>query len=593
MIGDRSSVPHEEIVVLAQQLERTPQLKKVADSLRAIKGSPEETSKELKLRLSEIPPEILHKSPTQLKALREFLKQYPGASTQVDLGKHKVHLLLLQAECPTLGEALAYETPDEASKAQFGKLEDSLFQYFQEGEYDISKENVWELLELAHKHEITPMLEACRDFIVKNRDVLAQIPDNEIATKAQFAHMKKMGWLLLLLVDHCKKNQKPLPPLLQALDTLRRENPALISFNEDNEMIATVKSEKHLQALLASPIREDLFELRMRQAVKKKPADPKVLQLLSTNLQRFVSLKKIDLSGCQMNDESTSAIAHALKDNSSITEVNLGGNKMGEKGAESIAIALEHNSSIDTLNLGGNTIGEKGAESIARALKVNTSLISLDLYGCEIRAAGAQSIGKALQKNSSLQFLDLRNNYIQKGAEHIAQALKVNTTLSRLYLGSTSVVLNDLKPEEMRSIAEGLEKNTSLTFIDLSGNTMHSELIYVIDDVDTLVIDSAVQEIAHALEVNSTLREIRLNRNFIRDKQMERLAKSLQQNTSLTKVQLNGNEIGDQGAENLAKVLDSKSSSFTVHLEDNPIEKPGLDALKEASMKNENTDVIL
>jgi hypothetical protein len=67
-----------------------------------------------------------------------------------------------------------------------------------------------------------------------------------------------------------------------------------------------------------------------------------------------------------------------------------------------------------------NHIREKGAESIAEALKVNTTLQTLVLYG----------IFCAL----FIFFLSIGNLIGDKGADSIAEALKVNATLQELNL---------------------------------------------------------------------------------------------------------------------------------------------------------------
>ncbi|RUP51270.1 hypothetical protein BC936DRAFT_149115 [Jimgerdemannia flammicorona] len=58
-------------------------------------------------------------------------------------------------------------------------------------------------------------------------------------------------------------------------------------------------------------------------------------------------------------------------------------NDIGDEGASAIAEALKMNTSLKTLYLGDNGIGEKGADALAKALKMNKSLQNLYLEGIQ------------------------------------------------------------------------------------------------------------------------------------------------------------------------------------------------------------------
>ena len=64
------------------------------------------------------------------------------------------------------------------------------------------------------------------------------------------------------------------------------------------------------------------------------------------------------------------------------------------------------------LNLNENGIGAQGATGLAEALKVNSTLTMLILDRNGIGDQGATSLAEALKMNSSLKWLNLRKNYI-------------------------------------------------------------------------------------------------------------------------------------------------------------------------------------
>ncbi|KJE97551.1 hypothetical protein CAOG_09082 [Capsaspora owczarzaki ATCC 30864] len=85
--------------------------------------------------------------------------------------------------------------------------------------------------------------------------------------------------------------------------------------------------------------------------------------------------------------------------------------------------------------LDGNRIGNAGAQAIAVALKVNTTLTQLDLWSNQIGDEGAQAIAEALRANTTLTWLKLSYNQIgDAGAQAIAEALKVDKRMTLLFL---------------------------------------------------------------------------------------------------------------------------------------------------------------
>ncbi|KJE93094.1 hypothetical protein CAOG_003935 [Capsaspora owczarzaki ATCC 30864] len=146
--------------------------------------------------------------------------------------------------------------------------------------------------------------------------------------------------------------------------------------------------------------------------------------------------------------------------------------------------------------LGDRQIGDDGAEAIAEALKVNTTMSELDLGKNQIGVAGAQSIAEALKVNTTLTTLYLDRNQIgDAGAEAIAEALKVNTTVNVLdlrlcHIGYAGVL----------ALAEALKVNTTVTMLYLGKNAIG---------------DAGAQAIAETLKVNTTLTWLNLPQNCI------------------------------------------------------------------------------
>ncbi|CAF3774509.1 unnamed protein product [Adineta steineri] len=83
---------------------------------------------------------------------------------------------------------------------------------------------------------------------------------------------------------------------------------------------------------------------------------------------------------------------------------------------------------LNTLDLRSNEIKENGIQHLADALRNNTTLIELTLYGIKFGEKGAQHIADSMRHNTTLTTLDLSDSKIgDKGIQHVADSLRNNT----------------------------------------------------------------------------------------------------------------------------------------------------------------------
>jgi Ran GTPase-activating protein (RanGAP) involved in mRNA processing and transport len=179
------------------------------------------------------------------------------------------------------------------------------------------------------------------------------------------------------------------------------------------------------------------------------------------------TITKLDLSGNKIGDDGVIAIAEALKENNTITTLHLLYNKIECAGAKALASMLQMNNTITVLYLSGNNIGIEGAIAISKALKVNKAITKLYLGGNAITdnviiALGRACVGKEIKvdfgndKNNYLfklaqgtfegEKLYLQYNYIgDAGAKALAEALKVNNTITTLNLSYNNIGIEGAK----------------------------------------------------------------------------------------------------------------------------------------------------
>ena len=118
------------------------------------------------------------------------------------------------------------------------------------------------------------------------------------------------------------------------------------------------------------------------------------------------------------------------------------------------------------LDVSRKNIGDTGAVALADSLKINSSITKIYLSSNSIGDSGM--VADALKTNTSITEIDLFNNLIgDSGAVALADALKTNTSITVIDLGG-----NKIGDAGLLALADALKTNTSITMIDLTGNTV-------------------------------------------------------------------------------------------------------------------------
>jgi len=123
---------------------------------------------------------------------------------------------------------------------------------------------------------------------------------------------------------------------------------------------------------------------------------------------------------------------------------------------------LHLHGSPDGLDLNNKHIGDEGAKVLADALRTNTSLERLYLWNTGIGDDGAKALAAVLASNTHLKDISLGGNRIgDEGGKALAAALRTNTTLQLFYLGN-----NRIGKEAKQAMAKMFADNYCLTLID-------------------------------------------------------------------------------------------------------------------------------
>ena len=247
------------------------------------------------------------------------------------------------------------------------------------------------------------------------------------------------------------------------------------------------------------------------------------------------TLEHIELTDCDIGPVEAQHLAQALRVNTSVKTLNLICNHLHDEGAKTLAEML-----------GGN-----GAESSGT---VNTTLEHVDLSWCRIGPVGAQHLAQALRVNTSVKTLKLSRNPLgDEGAKALAEMLGgngtessgiVNTTLEHVDLSWCSI-----GPVGAQHLAQALRVNTSVKTLNLFCNNLHDE------GVKTLAEMLGGNGAESSGTVNTTLEHVDLSWCRIGPVEAQHLAQALRVNTSVKTLKLSRNPLGDEGAKALAEML--------------------------------------
>jgi hypothetical protein len=108
-------------------------------------------------------------------------------------------------------------------------------------------------------------------------------------------------------------------------------------------------------------------------------------------------------------------------------------------------------------------------------LQFNPVVITFNLYGSHLRFEDAGHLSKMLQTNTTLVNLEIDGDIQNDVMECLANGLRDNCTLKKLYLTATEMEDIGFGDIGLQHLSTALPFNTSITLLDLSGNTFTAD----------------------------------------------------------------------------------------------------------------------
>lgn len=193
----------------------------------------------------------------------------------------------------------------------------------------------------------------------------------------------------------------------------------------------------------------------------------------------------LDFSGCNLAVQDCVVLAKSLSNDNNIEELRFSDCLLTEESCKVLLCALTSNRGVKKLDFKGNNI-RASAEIVGRILKVTSTLTHLNLEwnGIGLWDTAVSSVAEGLQANQTLRYLDLRNNQItHEGGTCIADALKVNHVLKVLDLRWNNIGMLGAK-----TFLTMLKQNKEILKIEVAGKRKRQSSTYKFEYVpETLV----------------------------------------------------------------------------------------------------------
>ena len=312
---------------------------------------------------------------------------------------------------------------------------------------------------------------------------------------------------------------------------------------------------------------------------------------LAEMLKGNTVLESIELNSNSIED--VSGLCEAIRVTTSLKRLNLSDNYIED--GKSLASALKDNTSIEELVLSGNALGDEGVIDICQALRQRqgANLKTLELANVSISPEAMGAISDLVGACSTLETLNLSmNEWGDGGAFKLGTALEAAKNLANLDCSAAS-----LESPGAMALASGLKGHSNLKKLDLSQNPIGQAGIASV--VDVLKHDMGIEvlklawcnngenaeQIGQLIMYNTTIKELDLRGNGLKDNGMIWIARSLRESQlDLSKLNLAYNDIQDDGAVSLAQSLkhNPDSAPRDLNITSNMLTRMGQVALTEA-----------
>lgn len=327
--------------------------------------------------------------------------------------------------------------------------------------------------------------------------------------------------------------------------------------------------------------------------------------LLKRTIMENQQLSVLKLGYNDLGDDGAATIAEGFARDGghhmSLSVLEVGFNNIGDQGCAAIATqALTGNKTIRTVYLSGNSIGEAGVLSLAGAIINGCDMTCLHLQANRIGPGGILALARAVAEKDAISNVQVQQDtkvYESLITQHYAKP----PTVDELHLGDTAMA-----SEGFTAISSLILTNTSIRVLNLSHNSIDDQGMALLSQALTrnkmvpleairlsfnAITCVGVECFMNAIWGSTTLRELQLDNNLIRDRGAQLAAVGLT-SISLDTLDVGFNKISTLGIKALMKTLSETSSLKSLSLCGIPLDPNACKAVKYALAYNSSLHSI-
>ncbi|KAM6974904.1 F-actin-uncapping protein LRRC16A isoform 2-T2 [Tautogolabrus adspersus] len=227
---------------------------------------------------------------------------------------------------------------------------------------------------------------------------------------------------------------------------------------------------------------------------------------------------------------------------------------------------------LSSVSLSGTRLPLEALKGLLLGLGCNPNLsdVSLDLSCCELRSAGSQILEGCIAEIPNITSLDISDNSLDMDLTTLLVWLAKNRSIRHLSLGKN---FNNIKSKNVAPVLDNLvhmiqEEDSPLTSLSLADAKLKADLSIILN----------------ALGSNTSLTTLDISGNSMGDMGAKMLAKALQINTKLRTIMWDRNNVSPQGLQDVAAALEK---NYTIRFMPIPI-MDAAQALKASPEKTED-----
>ena len=313
-------------------------------------------------------------------------------------------------------------------------------------------------------------------------------------------------------------------------------------------------------------LRGKIKEMSFRNEYEDDPdyeseSDPAIVRLLVENMPQlsvFHNLTHLSLVCCGLTSETCNLLSKCSLQHLEYLDLSCNPN-IGIGGAVNLITSLIKFSTIRELHLYDTGIGFEDYKVLSELLTSSKCIEVLNIGCNELSPDGIQLIIDGLSHNTSLEKLDMRHSkFSSQNVFKLASVLRVNPRLKELNIREYNIQSTDSV-----HLAKALEENTTtqLQTLWLGSNPIESEGAVVFADM---------------LATNKSLVELDMRECSIQGEDAVCLAKALEKNSTVREFDISENSIGSEGAVAFASMLKKNQCLKTLGLYDGSVDVEGV-----------------